>query len=178
MKKNKIVISCLVVTDLRNLNIVALQHCIVYSQKSLPVTRKDIFPVSELDKWSYLRDVQLDRIDSDIGLLIGVSVSKVMEPWEVIPSQDGGPFAVETVFGWVVNGSLGTASHETVSVNRIGVSLVVDLNTLSIMTTARGCKVILWSFLGKTAGLWNPRHHRSTNRTDIIRLTCRSKTLH
>ena len=37
-----------------------------------------------------------------------------MEPWDVVPSVDNGPFAIETVLGRVINGPLNneTADRE------------------------------------------------------------------
>ncbi len=50
-----------------------------------------------------------------------------MEPWEIVNSQDDGPYAVKTLLGWVVNGPLRrgqtTGNAETyVYVNRISVA--------------------------------------------------------
>ena len=36
--------------------------------------------------------------------MIGSDVPEVMEPREVRPSKNGGPYVTRTVFGWVVNG--------------------------------------------------------------------------
>ncbi|KAK7904466.1 hypothetical protein WMY93_017073 [Mugilogobius chulae] len=47
-----------------------------------------------------------------------------MEPWEVINSQNNGPYALRTVLGWVINGPLqddNLASSSSVVVNRISV---------------------------------------------------------
>lgn len=54
----------------------------------------------------YLSDIYIDRIliDSDIGLLIGVNVFKVMELWDIIFSKDNGLFVMKIIFGWVING--------------------------------------------------------------------------
>ncbi len=60
-------------------------------------------------------------------MLIGTNAPKVMEPWEIVNSQDDGPYAVKTLLGWVVNGPLRggqtTGNAETsVYVNRISVA--------------------------------------------------------
>ena len=60
----------------------------------------------DADQWPYLRGIELHEIDSDIDILIGTNLSKEMEPWELVISQGGGPYAVRTKVGWVLNGSL------------------------------------------------------------------------
>ncbi|XP_065926161.1 uncharacterized protein [Magallana gigas] len=53
-----------------------------------------------------------------------------MEPWDVIPSVDNGPFAVKTLLGWVINGPLeihATSNDTYVSVNRVDAKLMNNL---------------------------------------------------
>lgn len=53
-----------------------------------------------------------------------------MEPWDVIPSVDNGPFAVKTLLGWVINGPLeihATSNNTSVSVNRVDAKLMNNL---------------------------------------------------
>ena len=38
----------------------------------------------------------------EIGLLIRATCAKALEPQEVIPSKDAGPFAFRSPFGWCV----------------------------------------------------------------------------
>ena len=42
----------------------------------------------------------------EIGLLIGGNCSKAVEPEEVLPSKDSGPFAFRTPLAWCVVGLL------------------------------------------------------------------------
>ncbi|XP_033762629.1 uncharacterized protein LOC117344089 [Pecten maximus] len=89
--------------------------------------------ISDLQKWSHLCDVPVERIDSDVGLLIGINVPKAMEPWDIVSSSENGPFAVKkTLLGWVVNGPLGLsptdeASNRFVKANHIDVQSVPSL---------------------------------------------------
>ena len=104
----------------------------VYTQEEIPVTKEQI-PTSEaLKEWDYLKEVVLTHIDAEIGLLIGTNAPKTMEPWKVINSQEGGPYAVKTRLGWVVNGLLndcGDAEGQLRQVhsNRIAVVNLDDL---------------------------------------------------
>ena len=46
-----------------------------------------------------------ENVAGEVGLLLGNNVAAALEPIEVIPSQNGGPFAVRTRFGWVLGGA-------------------------------------------------------------------------
>ena len=50
--------------------------------------------------------------DIEIGLLIGADCAKTLEPQEVIPSKNGGPFAFRTTLGWCVVGLLAKLSEK------------------------------------------------------------------
>ncbi len=106
----------------------------MFTQKEMPVTVNNIIPEEELAKWTYLKDVHIPRIDSDVDLLIGTNASRLMEPWYVINSQGKGPYAVRTLIGWVINGPLSGNSvqqcgngYSSVNVNRIGVDNLEEL---------------------------------------------------
>ncbi|XP_043241728.1 uncharacterized protein LOC122391661 [Amphibalanus amphitrite] len=74
----------------------------------IPVSKEDAPDANDLKKWPYLINggVNLEEnVPGDVGLLIGNNVAAVMEPIEVVPSQNGGPFAVRTRFGWVLGGA-------------------------------------------------------------------------
>ena len=51
--------------------------------------------------------MKIPNIDVDVSLLIGSDAPEILEPKQVIPSQNGGPYATRTTLGWVVNGPLG-----------------------------------------------------------------------
>ena len=52
------------------------------------------------------KDVKLHDIDVDVNLFIGTDTPKVVEPWELINSQDAGPYAVRTRASWVIKGAM------------------------------------------------------------------------
>ncbi len=76
----------------------------VYTQPDIPAKKANIPQKKDLEKWSYLSRVHLPTLESEVGLLIGVNAYKAMQPWEIINSQNNGPYAVKTALGWVVNG--------------------------------------------------------------------------
>ncbi|KAK2920579.1 hypothetical protein Q8A73_000064 [Channa argus] len=105
----------------------------VFSQKAIPVSRNNIPRQEDIDKWPHLKGVQVPLIDAAIGLLIGTDAAKMMEPKEVIPSVDDGPFAVRTILGWTVNGPLkvdgcNTSRNEIMQAvsNRVSVARLED----------------------------------------------------
>ena len=107
----------------------------VYTQNKIPVSKENIITKADLGRWPYLSGIHLKEIEAGIELLIGTDVPRAMEPWNIINSQKNGPYAVQTLLGWVVTGPLGvdgTAGHAgpvAVSMNRIS---VVELNDLLI----------------------------------------------
>lgn len=48
--------------------------------------------------------ILIQSIKANVDLLIGTNAPKLLERWEVINSQENGPYAVKIVLGWVVNG--------------------------------------------------------------------------
>ena len=62
-----------------------------------------------------------------VALLIGNDNPSLLEPLEVRRSQDGGPYAVRTMLGWVINGPLGHAeSTHTHKANLIRSDVALD----------------------------------------------------
>ena len=86
-----------------------LQLSNVFCRPTLPVSKDDMPTQADVDRWPYLKGVHIlvHDVDLPIGLLIGNDNSSVIEPLEIINSQQGGPFAVKTVLGWTINGPLG-----------------------------------------------------------------------
>lgn len=78
----------------------------VYTHPEIPAKKANIPQRKDLEKRSYLNRVFLPKLESDIGRLIGANAYKAMEPWEIINSQNNGPYAVKTVLGWVINGPI------------------------------------------------------------------------
>ena len=66
--------------------------------------------------------IQIERIDADIELLIGCDAPEELAPIEVRRSEDGGPFAARTIFGWVINGPVGRNSAPDHTANFVQVA--------------------------------------------------------
>ena len=110
--------------DLSESNTVELP--MVYSRPSLPIPPEAIARQEDVDRWPYLKGVNITHIDAEIGLLIGSDVPKALQPQEMRPSEDGGPFATRTVLGWVLNGPLGRRSKKSPTANFVQVDKSLD----------------------------------------------------
>ena len=96
-----------------------------YTRENLPVVDEDIATPDKFKDWRYLERIA-DKIiqgkDISIGLFSDGNCSKALEPLEVIPSQYYGPYAIKTLLGWCIVGTIGEkATSTTVSCNRISV---------------------------------------------------------
>ena len=105
----------------------------VYTQDAIPVTKENVATQKDISNWPYLEKVRLNEIDADIDLLIGANSPRALEPWQIINAEDNGPYAVKTVFGWVINGPLDSCTAEETSrlpvltANHISVTELKDL---------------------------------------------------
>ncbi|KAJ8332985.1 hypothetical protein SKAU_G00418810 [Synaphobranchus kaupii] len=128
---NSYVISDLEVCGLEDTKYIELPK--VYTHRNIPVHTENIPKQSEIQKWPYLSEVRLPELEVDVGLLIGANCSRALEPWHIINSRNGGPYAVKTAIGWVVNGpvrkELNGAEDKLphCSVNRISVMEIEKL---------------------------------------------------
>lgn len=114
------ILSGLEVAELDGENFYPLSE--VFTQREMPVTIDNMVTAEELTKWPYLSKVRIPNVKAKVGLLIGTNAPRVLEPWEIINSQNNGPYAVRTKLGWVVNGPLNGGSGTPVpsaTVNRI-----------------------------------------------------------
>ena len=91
---------------------VCIQMDSVFSTKSLNIPTSAIAQQDDVNKWPYLSGIMVPETiaDGKVSLLIGVDVPEALEPDEMRKSENGGPFAVKTKFGWTLNGPLGRHS--------------------------------------------------------------------
>ncbi|KAJ8034239.1 hypothetical protein HOLleu_20992 [Holothuria leucospilota] len=98
------VITNLEVCDLEGHNTLLLPK--VFTQKRIPVCKDDIVTQDDLKKWPYLSRVSLPNSRAmEVGILIGNNVHKAMEPWDVINSQDDGPYAIPNRVATIIDAS-------------------------------------------------------------------------
>ena len=78
----------------------------------------------KLKKWYYLKKISKElgeNEDISVDLPIRANCLEALEPVEVIPRQNDGPYAIRTALGWCVVGPIKAQSHDAVSCNRIAV---------------------------------------------------------
>ena len=119
LKIDSQIVTGLEVADLDGRHV--LQLPAVYSLEKVPVDVSDIPRQEDVNRWSYLSEVYLPHVDAPVELMIGNNVPLAMEPWEVIHSQEGGPFATKTRLGWVINGPVRHDPRSRVKANRVHV---------------------------------------------------------
>ena len=73
----------------------------------------------DINQWSHLEGVNVQAIETDVGLLIGNNCPAALQPGEVRTSQNGEPYAIRTVFGWAINGPLGKEKSSNPTANYI-----------------------------------------------------------
>jgi len=96
----------LVVSDLDENGAILLPE--VLSRPASPVGRDEIPQQEDVVRWSHLQGhVYLTDLNSGVDLLIGADVSEALQPREIIPAADGGPYATRFDLGWVINGPTG-----------------------------------------------------------------------
>ena len=91
----------------------------MYSRPPLPISPDAIGKDEDIHRWSHLKGLSLPEIDAEVGLLIGSDVPEALQPIEVRPSEDGGPFATRTVLGWVLTGPLGRSKSKSPTANYV-----------------------------------------------------------
>ena len=99
----------------------------LYSREHMPVDSAEIATPEKLKKWRYLDSIAKDIATDDkvsVDLLIGANCIQALEPISVISSQDGGPYALQTILGWCIVGPIECTSGkvDTVSCNHTAVS--------------------------------------------------------
>ena len=92
-----------------------------YTQDAFPIDVNDIPSPVSLSHWPHLARVSkfLHKHEDSplpIGLLIGANCPKVLEPHEVILSQDNGPYAFRSCLGWCIVGPVNSEKSAAKSI--------------------------------------------------------------
>ena len=87
----------------------------VYTREDIPVDTEELATRENIKSWDHLK-VIAEKLpyasDTETGSLIGADRTKALEPQNVIPSKNGGPFAFRTTLGWCAVGPLAKLSTE------------------------------------------------------------------
>ena len=82
----------------------------------------EIATARKLKKCDYLEKISKelgDDEDISVDLLIGANCLEALEPVEVIPRQNDGPYVFRTALGWCLVGPIKAQCHNAVSCNPI-----------------------------------------------------------
>ena len=86
--------------------------------------RSEIATPDKLKQWQYLEKISSFLGENDnisVDLLIGANFVETLQPLEVIPSQQDGPYAYRTILGWSVVGPIVDEKPDVVSCIQIAV---------------------------------------------------------
>ena len=95
-----------------------------YTKEEIPVDRSEIATPAKLKQWQYWERISGFLGENDnisVDLLIGANCVEALQPLEVIPSQQDGPYAYRTILGWCVVGQIVDEKPDAVSCNWIAV---------------------------------------------------------
>lgn len=120
------IVNDLVVTDMEDRNPIEISRS--YTRMEIPVTEQQIPTPEVVKQWEHLHGVA-ERMPKfipnlEIGLLIGSNCPAAIEPLEVVPSGDKGPYAMRLRHGWTLTGPLqvkDASTHGNVTCHRITV---------------------------------------------------------
>ena len=102
-----------------------------YTKEELPADVEEVATRDKVAGWEHLKEL-VDKVprksDIEMGLLIEANCAKALEPQEIIPSKDGGPFAFRSPLGWCVVGPLTKSTKKSITCNRVLVKDAVSGN--------------------------------------------------
>ena len=114
----------------------------------------------------------LDEINEDdnisVGLLIRANCTKALEPIDVIPSKNNGPYAIKTRLGWCIAGPVnGTQNRQEIHCNWIDVKQADTKDKgKHYFQTKTSCKVVQpmihrnWSHWKEIANCMSREDHK------------------
>ena len=92
-------------SDSDEANKIQLDLPATYSKEDLPADVEEVATREKIQIWDHLKKIA-NKVpkasDIEIGLLTEANCAKALEPQEVIPSKDGGPFACKSPLDWCV----------------------------------------------------------------------------
>ena len=86
--------------------------------------RSKVATPTKVKQWQYLEKISSFLEENDnisVDLLIGENCIEALQPLEVIPSQQDGPYAYRTILGWSVVGPIVDEKPDVVSCIQIAV---------------------------------------------------------
>lgn len=97
-----------------------------FTRSSIPVQRSQIPTPESAKLWAHTQPIAKELMpyseDIDVGVLVGLDCTRALIPREVIPGDDGTPYALRTDLGWGLVGRYSNDTNEHLEEDEIGVS--------------------------------------------------------
>ncbi|XP_077865856.1 uncharacterized protein LOC144352901, partial [Saccoglossus kowalevskii] len=97
---NTFIIKGLEVSDLNCTNTVKIP--LAYTKDRMPVSLDHMATKDDISRWPHLCNIDLPKINADVGLLIGNGVPDAYTPVEILTGPRGSPHAARTMLGWII----------------------------------------------------------------------------
>ena len=108
-----------------------------YAREQIPIDREEIPRPEVAQRYHHLRKISeqltLYMGDTELGLPIGLNCPKALRPREVIHGQDTEPYAVRSILGWYINGTVSRDDDVTVHCNRVYVQSMDESSGCIVM---------------------------------------------
>ena len=82
-----------------------------YTREMLTCHGEEVPTPQKIEDWPHLQDISTRipayKTSIPLGLIIGANCPKILEPQEVIPSSECGPYASRSLLGWRIVGPIG-----------------------------------------------------------------------
>ena len=114
----------------------------LYGVEKLPITKHDTFSKNDISHWKHLKNARIPECDEEVELLIGTNAPDALQPWEIVNSDEGKPFAFRTKLGWVVCGK--KSRHvDKISVNGLSVreDILKESKSREVKFIDKSCKL-------------------------------------
>ena len=88
-----------------------------YTKKYLPADKEDVATPSKLKQWNHLESIVgkiNQKEDISVGLLIGENCAKALEPIDIMPSKNDGPYVFKTKLAWCIVGPVNGTSRKEI----------------------------------------------------------------
>lgn len=104
-----------------------------YTKEALKCHGEEVPTPDKIQDWLHLQHISDKLTDYDpglsLGLIIGANCPKILEPQEVIPSVNDGPYASRSILGWRIIGPI-SGKAGSIACHRIGTRIpIVDATT-------------------------------------------------
>ena len=121
------VVNNLQISDIEETSLITVPVVYTRPTQFWPFTSEDLIQRTDIEPFSYLRDVPLRFEEAPVDVLIGMNVPALLRPFEVVQGGYDEPYATKHLFGWALNGPVARTGTRRVC-NRISVN---DSNALN-----------------------------------------------